>query len=54
MKKILRTFRNLDQFGEPIGVNYLGKDKYRTKFGACVTIFLMFCVASFSMNRLIR
>ena len=54
MKKLLKSFRNLDQFGKPIGVNYLSKDKFRTKFGACLTIFLMIQVALFSTVRLVK
>ena len=38
MLKVLKMFKRLDGFGEPIMVNYKGKSTYQTVPGAILTL----------------
>ena len=47
-KKIGKSFRKLDQYGHPIGVNYDGGETYQTKAGACASIIKFLIIGFYS------
>ena len=47
-KKIGKSFRKLDQYGHPIGVNYDGGETYQTKAGACASIIKFLIISMYS------
>ena len=47
-RRLDRAIRSLDIFGEPVGVNFKGKDTYNTKVGSLfsLAVFTVVCVYS--------
>ena len=45
MKKVVNT---LDIFGVPVGVNYQGEGRYKTKFGALISLLTICFVLAFT------
>ena len=53
MKKLMDTFTGLDIFGHPITVFFKGKDVYRTRLGALLSIAVYAFVINYSSFSLI-
>ena len=47
-------FSRVDLLGSPINLNMNGRGSYQTPFGACLSIFVVMVVVSYSLIKLIR
>lgn len=44
-------FRSLDEFGEPVTLVYKKESKYKTIFGATLTVLARICILAYSFNK---
>ena len=53
---MLKYFKGIDMYGESVHINYQGHEKYKTIYGALVTlvvIFIMTFYSAFKLKKLI-
>ena len=51
--QITQKCLSLDLYGKPVALTFQGRDKYRTKVGALITLFVLVFLLSFGLYRLI-
>ena len=50
MQSIDDYFVSLDMFGVPVAVNYRGRDTYKTRFGALLSLISIALVLTFAIR----
>jgi len=50
----VETFKSLDMFGHPIGVNFKGSEVYRTKLGALVSLIAYTIIGTYAVIKTLR
>ena len=54
MKNFIGKLKSIDKFGLPIGVNYQGKDKFKTLLGVAATLLSVLIIVNFSIYKTIE
>ena len=50
MQTLDDKFVALDSYGVPISLNYRGRDNYKTRFGALMSIIMLIMLLVFAVN----